>query len=81
MITNHLAPNRIPSIVQTPEIRSIVFEPPTYDRPYGAKGVEELSSIQSTPAFINAIYNAVGVRVDKLPVDHEQFVHQINAKQ
>ena len=81
MITNHLARNRIPSIVPTLEIHSIVFELPTYDGHYGAKGVEELSNIQSTPAITNAIYNAAGVRVDKLPVDHEQFVHQINAEQ
>jgi xanthine dehydrogenase molybdenum-binding subunit len=78
VITDRLARYRIPSIVQTPEIHSIVVEHPTEDGPYGGKGVGELSSIPTTPAITNAIYNAVGVRVDKLPVDQEQIVRQIN---
>ncbi len=78
VITDRLARYRMPSIVQTPEIHSIVVEHPTEDGPYGGKGVGELSSIPTTPAITNAIYNAVGVRVDKLPVDQEQIVRQIN---
>ena len=81
VITDRLARYRIPSIVQTPEIHSIVVEHPTEDGPYGGKGVGELSSIPTTPAITNAIYNAVGVRVDKLPVDQEHIVHQVNAMQ
>jgi xanthine dehydrogenase molybdenum-binding subunit len=68
----------MPSIVQTPQIHSIVIEHPTQDGPYGAKGVGELSSIPTTPAITNAIYNAVGVRVDKLPVDQEEIIRQLN---
>jgi xanthine dehydrogenase molybdenum-binding subunit len=78
VITDRLARYRMPSIVQTPEIHSIVVEHPTEDGPYGGKGVGELSSIPTTPAITNAIYNAVGVRVDKLPVDQEQIIRQIN---
>jgi xanthine dehydrogenase molybdenum-binding subunit len=78
VITDRLARYRMPSIIQTPEIHSIVVEHPTEDGPYGGKGVGELSSIPTTPAITNAIYNAVGVRVDKLPVDQEQIVHEIN---
>ena len=33
--------------------------------------------ILSTPAITNAIYNAVGVRVDKLPVDQEMIAREI----
>jgi len=50
-----------------------VVEHPTADGPYGAKGVGEIVSIPTTPAITNAIYNAVGVRVDTLPVDQEQI--------
>jgi CO/xanthine dehydrogenase Mo-binding subunit len=38
---------------------------------YGAKGVGEIAGVPTAPAIINAIDNAVGVRVDQLPVDHE----------
>ncbi len=78
VITDRLARYRMPSIVQTPQIHSIVIEHPTQDGPYGAKGVGELSSIPTTPAITNAIYNAVGVRIDNLPVDQEEIVRQLN---
>jgi CO/xanthine dehydrogenase Mo-binding subunit/aerobic-type carbon monoxide dehydrogenase small subunit (CoxS/CutS family) len=77
VITDRLARYRVPSIVHTPEIISIVIEHPAIDGPYGAKGVGEISSIPTTPAITNAIYNAVGVRVDKLPVDQEDLLQKI----
>lgn len=78
VITDRLARYRIPSIVHTPEIISIVVEHPTADGPYGAKGVGEISSIPTTPAITNAIYNAVGVRVTRLPVDQEEIVRRLD---
>ncbi len=74
VVTDRLARYRIPSISMTPEITSIVIEHPTADGPYGAKGIGEIVSIPTTPAITNAIYNAIGVRVDRLPVDQELLV-------
>lgn len=74
VVTDHLARYRVPSIMHTPKIIPIMVEHPTADGPYGAKGVGEICSIPTTPAITNAIYNAVGVRVDSLPVDQEQIV-------
>ncbi len=71
VVTDRMARYRIPSITQSPEIVSIVIEHPTKNGPYGAKGVGELVSIPTTPAITNAIYNATGVRIDRLPVDQE----------
>ena len=71
VFTDQLARYRIPGIMLTPKITSIVIEQPTADGPYGAKGVGEISSIPTTPAITNAIYNAVGVRIKKTPVDQE----------
>jgi xanthine dehydrogenase molybdenum-binding subunit len=39
--------------------------------------VGEMCSIPTTPAITNAIYNAVGVRIDKLPVDQEVIAREI----
>ncbi|HLA97570.1 MAG TPA: molybdopterin cofactor-binding domain-containing protein [Anaerolineales bacterium] len=78
VFTDRLARYRMPSIVHTPEILSIVVEHPTADGPYGAKGVGELVSIPTTPAITNAIYHAVGVRIDRLPVDQEFIVEMLN---
>ncbi|HEX9027566.1 MAG TPA: molybdopterin cofactor-binding domain-containing protein, partial [Anaerolineales bacterium] len=78
VFTDRLARYRIPNITHTPEITSIVVEHPTTEGPYGAKGVGEIVSIPTTPAVTNAIYHAVGVRVDRLPVDQEFIVSELN---
>jgi CO/xanthine dehydrogenase Mo-binding subunit len=77
VVTDYLARYRIPGIMLTPEITSIIVEHPTADGPYGAKGVGEICSIPTTPAITNAIYNAVGVRVDKTPVDQELIAREL----
>lgn len=77
VVTDRLARYRIPTIIQSPEVISIVVEHPTAAGPYGAKGVGELSSIPTTPAITNAIYNAVGVRIYQLPVDQEYLLEKL----
>ncbi len=57
-----------------PEMEVHLVEHPTSDGPYGAKGVGELPSIPAAPAICNAIYNATGVRVYRLPVRPEELV-------
>jgi selenium-dependent xanthine dehydrogenase len=77
IITDRLASYRIPSIMFTPEITSFFVEHPTADGPYGAKGVGEIVLIPTTPAIANAVYNAVGVRVDRIPVDQEMILRAL----
>jgi xanthine dehydrogenase molybdenum-binding subunit len=80
VITDRMATYRMPSIELMPEITSIIVEAPVSTGPFGAKGVGEISSIPTTPAITNAIYNAVGVRVDRLPVDQELIAMQLVSK-
>jgi len=80
VVTDRLARYRIPSITHTPEITSIIVEHATSGGPYGAKGIGEIVSIPTTPAITNAIYNAVGVRVDSLPVDQEKIAEALAAE-
>jgi selenium-dependent xanthine dehydrogenase len=77
VVTDHLARYRVPGIMLTPEITSIIVEHPIAAGPYGAKGVGEVCSIPTTPAITNAIYNAVGVRIDKTPVDQEMIAREL----
>lgn len=74
VVTDRMSRYRVPSIVHTPEITPIVVEDPAADGPYGAKGVGEIVLIPTPPAITNAIYNAVGVRFDNLPVDQEKLL-------
>ncbi len=78
--TDRLARYRMPSIVQTPEITSIVVEHPVSTGPYGAKGVGEIVSIPTTPAITNAIFYACGVRIRRLPVDQDWLARQLAEK-
>ncbi|HSB91146.1 MAG TPA: molybdopterin cofactor-binding domain-containing protein, partial [Anaerolineales bacterium] len=77
VFTDRLARYRMPNITHTPEIVPIIVEQPTADGPYGAKGIGEISSIPTTPAITNAVYNAVGVRVHRLPVDQDWLAREI----
>jgi CO/xanthine dehydrogenase Mo-binding subunit len=81
VVTDRLARYRVPGILLTPEITSFIVEHPAAEGPYGAKGVGEVCTIPTTPAITNAIYNAVGVRVDSLPVDQEKIAAALNARQ
>lgn len=78
VVTDRLARYRVPGIALTPEITSIVVEHPVSTGPFGAKGVGEIVLIPTSPAITNAIYNAVGVRVDSLPVDQEKILREMH---
>ena len=78
--TDRMARYRIPNIQHTPEIISYAVEAPSKDGPYGAKGIGEIISIPTSPAITNAIYHAVGVRVDSLPVDQEKILLALSEK-
>jgi 4-hydroxybenzoyl-CoA reductase subunit alpha len=67
----HNAPSlldyRIPTSLDTPELVSLIVESIDPEGPYGAKEAGEGPLHPSIPAIANAIYNAVGVRMDALP--------------
>jgi len=69
-----LARYKMPSIKHTPEIISHLVEHRSSEGPYGAKGVGEIPSINTSPAIANAIYNAVAVRVFSIPVDQDALL-------
>ncbi len=71
-----LAPNlldyRFPTIVESPEIETIIVESNESGGPYGAKEAGEGSLAAFLPALANAIEDAVGVRVTDLPLSPEK---------
>ena len=69
-----LARYKMPSIKHAPEIVSHLVEHRSADGPYGAKGVGEIPSINTTPAICNAITNATGVRIFSIPVDQDALL-------
>ena len=64
----------MPTSMDTPhEFVAIPVECRTADGPYGAKGIGEVPVASAAPAVVNAIYNAVGVRVKNLPATAEKI--------
>jgi carbon-monoxide dehydrogenase large subunit len=55
-----------------PSIESIIVEVPQDDGPYGARGIGEHSMVPTLPAIANALYDAVGIRMDAPPFTAEK---------
>ena len=71
--TNNYTTYQIPSILDMPEIESILVEEPVPSGPFGAKGVGECSLISIAPAIANAIHDAIGIRIKDLPITPERI--------
>ncbi|MGC2821964.1 MAG: molybdopterin cofactor-binding domain-containing protein, partial [Candidatus Sulfotelmatobacter sp.] len=57
----------IPSAGDIPPVESILIEEPSPVGPYGAKGIGEQAVIPTAPAILNALHDAIGVRIRKIP--------------
>jgi CO/xanthine dehydrogenase Mo-binding subunit len=64
---------RIATSTDIPEdIQTIIVEVPQDDGPWGARGIGEHSMVPTVPAIANAIYDAVGVRMEGPPFTSEK---------
>jgi carbon-monoxide dehydrogenase large subunit len=62
------------------EISAIIVEVPQDDGPWGARGIGEHSMVPTIPAIANAIYDAVGIRMDGPPFTAEKvYLAMLNA--
>jgi len=57
----------VPSSGDMPPVESILIEDPSPIGPFGAKGIGEQAVIPTAPAILNAIYDATGVRIRRVP--------------
>lgn len=80
----HIGPSlldyRIPTSLDTPEIQALIVEAPDAQGPYGAKEAGEGPLHSSIPAIANAIYDAVGIRLDELPFTPERVLAALEEK-
>jgi CO/xanthine dehydrogenase Mo-binding subunit len=64
----------IPTFADAPLITPIFVDNRERTGPFGAKGLAEPSVIPVAPAIVNAIYDATGVALDRLPVHPEDLL-------
>ncbi len=70
----------LPGLAELPEIDSVILEYPSVNGPYGVKGFGEMTANSPIPAIVNAIYDAVGVRITDLPVTPEKVLRALEEK-
>jgi len=70
----------VPGPTDLPEIDCVVLEMPSSTGPYGVKGVGEMTANPPIPAIVNAIYDAVGVRITELPITPEKVLRALEEK-
>ena len=70
---------RIPTALDTPDIFALIVERPDPMGPYGAREAGEGPLHPSIPAIANAVYDAVGVRIDALPITPEKVLAGLRA--
>jgi CO/xanthine dehydrogenase Mo-binding subunit len=70
----------LPGPRELPEIESVVLEYPSSTGPFGTKGVGEMTANSPIPAIVNAIYDAIGVRIMELPVTPEKVLRALEEK-
>jgi 4-hydroxybenzoyl-CoA reductase alpha subunit len=68
---------KIPTTMDTPELESLIVESIDPEGPYGAKEAGEGPLHPSIPAIANAIYDAVGLRMDRLPFSPPRVWHRL----
>ncbi|MGE5577420.1 MAG: xanthine dehydrogenase family protein molybdopterin-binding subunit [Syntrophothermus sp.] len=70
----------IPTSLDMPEVMPVIVESEEPSGPYGAKGVGEPALIPAAPAILNAIYDAIGVRIYDLPATPEKILAALAEK-
>ena len=71
---------KLPTASDIPEIHFTPIETNEKEGPYGAKGVGEAPLIPTAAAIANAVSNALGIRIDDLPITPEKVLRALNSK-
>jgi CO/xanthine dehydrogenase Mo-binding subunit len=78
--TTGLSDYILPMIGEIPEIEVVLVEVPSSQGALGAKGLGETAMLPSTPAIINAVSRAIGVRIREIPATPERVLNAIQQK-
>jgi CO/xanthine dehydrogenase Mo-binding subunit len=71
---------RMPTCLDLPMIDTVMVEVPNPGHPYGVRGVGEVPIVPPPAALANAIYRAIGVRMNELPMTPGRIVMALLAQ-
>ncbi len=70
----------LPTSLDIPQINTMLVEDRDPRSPLGAKGIGEPALVPTAPAIMNAIYDAIGVRITALPATPESILQGLEEK-
>jgi CO/xanthine dehydrogenase Mo-binding subunit len=70
-----------PTALDMCEVESFVIEDPDPQGPFGAKEVGQGPLLPIPPAIVNAIHDAVGVRIDEVPATPDKILRALLARE
>ncbi len=68
-----------PTTMEMPDVVTYIIEDPDPNGPFGAKEVGQGPLLPIAPAVVNAVYDAVGVRIDEIPVTPEKILKALDS--
>jgi len=71
---------KLPTTLDTPEIETILIEIPDREGPYGGKEAGQGPLNPVIPAIANAVFDAVGVRIDETPITSDKVLKALRAE-
>jgi CO/xanthine dehydrogenase Mo-binding subunit len=69
-----------PTTMEMCDVKTYLIEDPDPNGPFGAKEVGQGPLLPVPPAVANAVYNAVGVRIDEVPITPEKVLKALKEK-
>jgi CO/xanthine dehydrogenase Mo-binding subunit len=74
VVNASFADYHVPTAQETPVVKAVFVENPDPAGPFGAKGIGETACIPTAAAIANAVYDATGRRVKKLPIKYRDIL-------
>ena len=81
MVNSSYLDYRMPTSLDLPMIDTVVVEVANPNHPYGVRGVGEVCIVPPMAAIANAVYDAIGVRMDALPINPGRILEALWGKE